>query len=126
MTNFEFIRAHLLQQLCAISGDHVEPLGHITLEEVDANRKQFDSFVELMNNRMRQGYFRYNRNEPGEPAKIKYFEHIKQCLVRYQETGNQENLVDAANSCRLEFLFPSGHPNPHFSPSDDEEHAEVL
>lgn len=121
MTWNEYIRKHLLKDLLDI-----EPLGHITLQEIEANRKQFKHFSELMDARMSQGYFRYGRNEPGEPAKIKYFEYLVTCVSKYKETGNQEFLVDAANLCRLEFMFPSGHSNPQFNSGDDDFHAEFI
>ena len=120
MTWNEYLRKHLLKDMWDI-----EPLGHISLEEIEANRKQFNHFIELMDARMRQGYFRYGRNEPGEPARIKYFDYLKQCIRAYEKTGNQECLVDAANLCRLEQMFPT-HPNSHFSSSDDDFHAEVI
>jgi hypothetical protein len=117
----EHIRSHLLNQF-----NDIIPIGKISLSEVEANRKKFDYFVELMNNRMCQGYFRYGRNEENEPAKIRYFEHILHCLDKYLQSGNQEFLVDAANSCRLEFMYPTAHKNPHFISGDDGEHAEEL
>jgi hypothetical protein len=120
MTDHDYIRAHLLQEICDI-----KPLGHISLEEIEANRKQFETFIELMNARMRQGYFRYGRNEPTEPAKIDYLNHIKKCIEAYERTGNQERLVDASNSCRLEFLFPS-LKKVHFLSNDDGFHAEIF
>lgn len=117
----EHIRNHLLSDRLDL-----EPIHHITFEEIDANRKKFELFIELMNNRMRQGYFRYGRNEENEPAKLKYFDHIIKCLQQYKNSGNQEYLVDAANTCRLEFMYPSAHKNPHFNPTDDGDHAEEL
>jgi hypothetical protein len=46
-------------------------------------------------------------------------------LRKYKADGNQEHLVDAANLCMVEFIQPACHPSPHFTPSDDGEHASV-
>jgi hypothetical protein len=116
------IRKHLLNEVCDLN-----PVGHISLAEVDANRKMFAPFVALMDKEMRHGYYRYGRNDPGEPARIKYFEHILLSVQLYKETGNWHHLVDAANSCRLESLFPSIHAETHFAPDDDgDHHAEFI
>ena len=42
----------------------------------------------------------------------------------YEETGNDELLVDIANLCLLEFMIGK-HPNKHFNSIDDGEHAEI-
>jgi hypothetical protein len=120
-TTIEHIRKHLLSQF-----HDLEPVGHITLADVYANRKQFDEFVAIMNRNMHQGYFRYGRNEPGEPGRINYVDDILSRLERYLETGNKEYLVDVANSARLEFLFPSAHDETFFAHTDDGRHAEFL
>lgn len=38
-------------------------------------------------------------------------------LIKYQETGNQEHLVDAANLCGIEFEY-GNHPRAHFDAID--------
>jgi hypothetical protein len=81
-------------------------------------------FYRLMRNRLIMGSFRYEPFEEKRKHPWKY-DTATEALVRikrYQETGNIEHLVDAANMCLLEFEF-GNHPNKHFSPIDDGEHT---
>ena len=81
-------------------------------------------FEELMRNRLIMGSYRYELFDVKRKG-LKYAcaaEAIKR-VVLFQETGNIEHLVDAANMCLLEFEF-SNHPNKHFTSIDDGVHAE--
>lgn len=54
---------------------------------------------------------------------VKKFNPLKNLEVRlqkYQETGNTEWLMDAANCCMIEFMFPQ-HPDAHFRATDSRE-----
>lgn len=81
-------------------------------------------FAQLMRNRLVMGSFRYQPFEQKRNMKWDYDtagEAIKR-IQKYQETGNTEHLVDAANMCLLEFEFGE-HPDKHFESVDDGEHA---
>lgn len=82
-----------------------------------------EEFEQLMRNRMVMGYFRYGPMKGGV-GKLHY-DRVSSALRRlmnYQESGNQELLVDAANLLLLEFV-EKNHPNAHFSSVDDGEHC---
>lgn len=69
------------------------------------------------------GSFRYERfQEKAKGNKYKCLEYIRRKLVEYENTGNTETLVDAANICMIEFTAPH-HPNHHFTPGDDTSHV---
>ncbi len=84
---------------------------------------QFETF---MRNRLIMGGLRYGVF--GDPKKATY-DNVGSVIRRmrlYKKTGNQEHLVDAANICLCEFVDQSGHPDPHWSPTDDGVHVEVI
>lgn len=79
-------------------------------------------FETYMRNRLIMGYYRY---EPFDsPTKKEYplVDEAIRRIERYQDTGNTENLVDAANMCMLAFVHDD-HPKKHFASMDDGEHC---
>ena len=83
-------------------------------------------FEQLMRNRLILGSFRYELFSVKRQG-LKYdcpTEAITR-IKKFQETGNTEHLVDAANMCLIEFEF-SEHPNKHFLSFDDGVHAERI
>lgn len=95
--------------------------------DLDSLRKTewSDRFEELMRNRLVLGALRYGKIHA--PGKKKYdrVSNIIERIKVYQETGNLELLVDAANLCLLEFE-ESDHPNKHFEPVDDMYHTKEI
>ncbi len=77
-----------------------------------------------MKNRMMLGFFRYG---PVKNNSVKYnnIESAIKRLRNYQSKGNQEDLVDTANLCLIEFI-QENHPNTHFESVDDGEHTEQI
>jgi len=86
-------------------------------------------FVELMQNRMVFGRFRYGPLR-GHVAKYDNVSSAIERLCRYRVDGNLEHLVDVANLCLIEFVRgPLGygsHPNPKWNPIDDGAHTPEL
>ncbi len=79
-----------------------------------------EDFLKKMRNRMLMSYYKYGPAKEIYPNKI---DSIASCQVRirkYQETGNTEWLIDAANQLMLEFTYPS-HPEAHFRATDSDE-----
>jgi hypothetical protein len=74
-------------------------------------------FYRLVMGGMRYGMIG-SRNKP-QYARV---EDIQRRVGCYQETGNLEYLLDAANLCCLEYLEPS-HPLQHEKALDDGEHS---
>lgn len=78
-----------------------------------------DDFWEKMKNRMLVSFHKYG------PVKDSEFTHksisdAKKRIEKYEETGNTEWLVDAANFCMIEFMYPS-HKDAHFRATDSHE-----
>ena len=77
-------------------------------------------FLAEMGYGMIMGYFRYG---PAEKSTINNLEEAKRRIERYEKTGNQECLRDAANFLMQERRKPSIE-GTHFTPIDDGEHAQ--
>lgn len=82
-------------------------------------------FDELRYRRLLFGYMRYQHKPKAQ--KYDYIDALKRHVRAYEETGNLEHMVDAANYAMLEFK-KGHHPNRHFKSIDDngETHAKVL
>lgn len=79
-------------------------------------------FIELMENRMKMGAFRYG---PLFRQNLKNYDtavNARRRIERYIRTRNKECLVDAANMLMIEFARPS-RKGTYFSSEDDGEHA---
>jgi hypothetical protein len=72
-------------------------------------------FLQMMVNRLIVGRYRHGKNT----SKQKYLNRLKGAITHYEETGNQEFLLDAANYALLEAHHPS-LPNAHFKHSDSQ------
>lgn len=80
-------------------------------------------FERLCRNRMFMGGLRYGRlGAPGKPQ-FDRCKDIKRRVSLYENSGNLEYLVDAANLCQCEFV-EGDHPDKHFAAEDDGEHTE--
>jgi len=85
-----------------------------------------NEFEELMRNRLVFGTFRYGVfGEKGKPVFDSVGSAIKR-LQAYQDDGNLEHLVDAANLCLVEYV-EGQHPKRHFEASDENNkfHAQI-
>lgn len=103
--------------------DEEKPKPPPNLKEIEADRWN-PKFEKLRKNRMILGWFRYG---PIRGNKKKYA-NIDSAILRlkkYQETGNSEFLVDAANLCMIEFT-QENHPNFHFETVDDGVHTKQI
>jgi hypothetical protein len=79
-----------------------------------------EDFVEKMRARMAMAFYKYGPIKDAYPHKVSALESLRQRLQRYEETGNTEWLVDAANFAMIEFMLPS-HKNAHFRATDSRE-----
>jgi len=85
-----------------------------------------DRFVRYMRNRMAMGGYRYGIMRDPETPKYDNIGSLKARADLYLETGNQEHLVDIANLALVEFIQGCCHPNPYWSPRDDDLHTKEL
>lgn len=112
-THFEMMHRRLLERAGLV--EIRAPFRGKSFEQIRAQECS-DGFCEKMDNRMVMGFLRYGAIQARKPL----FHDLKKCMERlknYEETGNLEWLVDAANYCRCEFRR-SAHPMKHFE-SDD-------
>lgn len=80
-------------------------------------------FEQYMRNRLVMGALRYETfAEKLHGNKYDCLEYVRRKCKEYEQTGNLECLVDAANLLMIEFAAPH-HPNPHFTPGDDTSHV---
>lgn len=61
-------------------------------------------FIQLMLNRMAVGFYKHGHFK--DCSEVDFIENARLRLKLYQETGNKEHLVDAANYLMGEFSFP--------------------
>ena len=80
-------------------------------------------FEQYMRNRLVMGAMRYETfKEKIVNNKYDCIGYIRRKLIEYEQSGNLECLVDAANLLMIEFASPN-HPHPHFTPLDDISHV---
>jgi hypothetical protein len=95
----------------------------LSYEEIKKDQWNF-KFEKLRLNRMILGFFRYGFIK-GNSKKYDNIGSAIKRLEKYQETGNSEYLVDAANLCMIEFT-QENHENFHFDSIDDGEHTKQI
>jgi hypothetical protein len=77
-------------------------------------------FVSGMADRMIVSAHKYGRVTPDVPKQRDMLATIRLRLQKYQDTHNTEFLMDVANFCVMEGLFPS-FDDAHFKPTDSHE-----
>ena len=89
----------------------------------DMKKEYSDRFDTLRKNRVEVSFHKYG------PAKInfgdKLVDAIKShdlCIEKYEETGNTEYLLDAANYLMFEFMYPQ-KKGAYFKATDNNESA---
>ncbi len=76
-------------------------------------------FVQGMADRMATSHFKYGMAREAS-KRIDFTDEIRVRLKKYEDTGNTEWLMDAANNAMLEFMFPK-HPEAHFRSTGSDE-----
>lgn len=76
-------------------------------------------FWQMMADRMAVSFCKYGAVKQNAPHP-KLLDNVIVRMEKYKETGNTEFLVDAANFCMIEFMFPS-HKEAHFRATDSDE-----
>jgi hypothetical protein len=69
--------------------------------------------LQLMVNRMVFSHFKYGAMSNKYPDSASAFAGAQKRLAMYENSGNTEDCLDAANFAVIEHLFPS-HPKAHF------------
>lgn len=78
-----------------------------------------ETFIEGMKKRMYVSYYKYGPLKDAYPHKLDAIKSMMLRLEKYAETGNTEYLIDAANFCMIEFMFPS-REGAFFKPTDSD------
>jgi len=117
------VTEHIRQSVLKTLGWVEETVRVPPLPELQATEWS-DKFERYMRNRMIMGSLRYGTfaEKSHNIHKYKLVETAREKLRLYEETGNDELLVDVANYMLLEFEFGL-HPGKHFSATDDEGHC---
>lgn len=76
-----------------------------------------DRFWDLMKNRMAMSYAKYGPLADAFPDKVNALHSLLDRIRKYEQTGNTEFLVDAANFAMIEFMRPS-KSGAHFAATD--------
>lgn len=82
-------------------------------------------FLQRMVNRIIMSHFKYGPAKNQYPHVNEALPNIYERVKKYEETGNTEWLVDAANFCMLEYMFPS-KDDAHFRETDSDESPGVI
>lgn len=84
-----------------------------------------DRFDELRQNRVGVSFFKYGPAADNFGKRlVNALESHDLCIKKYQETGNTEYLVDAANYLMFEFMYPQ-KPGAFFKATDSKESAGI-
>lgn len=79
-----------------------------------------EAFIQGMRDRMAMSFFKYGAVREAYPHKVNALESLRKRPERYEETGNTEWLMDAANFAMIEYMCPS-HKRAHYKPTDSAE-----
>jgi hypothetical protein len=125
MTNTEWLRSRLLSSVHSI-GTFSSQAAFASMEEFFGPEGSIHEMIRHAKARKLMGAFRYEQKESDG---LSYDEKVKRGSAKtfvergiekfqlYQETGNQEFLVDAFNYALLEFTRPTHH-DAHFSSTE--------
>jgi len=99
-------------------------VGKPTREELQKDIRQkhmeFDHAAHLAKARLTMGTYRYGTSD--NHSRYDYRARLDTKLEAYDQTGNQEFLIDALNYCVLEFMHPN-RTDVYFKAEDDNNHS---
>ena len=96
------------------------------MEQIDMSNEYSEEFDKLRKNRVEMSFYKYGpeRRNFGT-GNVKAIPTMELCVKKYQETGNREYLLDAANYLMFEYMFPQ-HSKAHFRATSSEESAGIV
>ncbi len=120
----QYLREHLLNRKGIPASEPAVDLRKVLVESLRTSERS-RRFEDLMRNRLVMGAIRYGKMHAAKPKYDRISSTIQR-LQLYQEAGNTELLVNAANLALLEFE-EGDHPLRHFSAIDEHNfHTEVI
>lgn len=97
-----------------------DPKNNIPVRSFIYPDKDYWDTVQKMANRMAFSQEKYGDLADGYPHRVDAMANVKERIALYEETGNIEWLLDAANFAIIEALYPA-HPDAHFRSTDSTE-----
>lgn len=96
------------------------------MNELNMSQEYSDEFDRLRKNRVEMSFYKYGpvRKNFGT-GNVQAIPTMELCIKKYQETGNREYLLDAANYLMFEYMFPQHH-KAHFRATSSEESAGIV
>ena len=96
------------------------------MANIDISQEYSEEFDKLRRNRVEMSFYKYGpaRKNFGI-GNVQAIPTMELCVKKYQETGNREYLLDAANYLMFEYMFPQ-HPKAHFRATSSEESAGIV
>lgn len=93
---------------------------------IDMSLEYSNEFDKLRKNRVETSYYKYGpaRKNFGT-GNVQAIPTMELCVKKYQDTGNREYLVDAANYLMFEYMFPQ-HPKAYFRATGSSESAGIV
>lgn len=77
-------------------------------------------------NRVKTSFYKYGSAKDNFGSKlVDAMASHEKCIEKYNETGNTEYLLDAANYLMFEYMYPQ-HPKAHFKATDSNESAGIV
>jgi len=89
-------------------------------KDIREKHREFDVAGKMCKARLSMGTYRYGTS--ANHSRYDYRARLQQKLDLYDETGNQEFLIDAMNYCALEFTHPN-RTDVFFKAEDDNNHS---
>ena len=74
-------------------------------------------FLQGMLDRMAMSFHKYGKVADGFPHNVDALKSLRDRLRKYDETGNTEFLMDAANFAMIEFMYPA-RPDAFYQATD--------
>ena len=96
------------------------------MEQIDMSKEYSEEFDKLRKNRVEMSFYKYGSARKNfRTGNVQAIPTMELCVKKYQETGNREYLLDAANYLMFEYMYPQ-HPNAHFRATNSEESAGII
>lgn len=96
------------------------------MDKIDMSKEYSNRFDELRRNRVETSFYKYGPARKNfSTGNVQAIPTMERCIKKYQETGNTEFLLDAANYLMFEFMYPQ-HPKAHFRATDSGESAGIV
>lgn len=94
--------------------------------KIDMSKEYSEEFDKLRKNRVETSYYKYGPARKNfATGNVQAIPTMELCIKKYQETGNREYLLDAANYLMFEYMFPQ-HSKAHFRATSSEESAGIV